>query len=71
LNLNILILQFNILYSIKKLKNKRLLSVGGNKMMAIVDASTGKLLASPPIGGRVDGAGFDQKRQLAFSCLIY
>jgi hypothetical protein len=40
-------------------------------MMAIVDASTGKLLASPPIGGRVDGAGFDQKRQLAFSCLIY
>src|ERR1035437_2191696 len=49
------------------LKNNRLFSVGGNKMMAIVDASTGKLLASPPIGGRVDGAGFDQKRQLAFS----
>jgi DNA-binding beta-propeller fold protein YncE len=49
------------------LKHNRLFSAGGNKLMAVVDASTGKLLASVPIGGRVDGAGFDQKRQLAFS----
>ena len=35
--------------------------------MAVVDASTGKLLASLPIGGRVDGAGSDQQMQLAFS----
>ena len=49
------------------LKNNRLFSAGGNKLMAIVNASTGNLLASLPIGGRVDGAAFDQKMQLAFS----
>jgi DNA-binding beta-propeller fold protein YncE len=49
------------------LKNNRLFSTGGNKLMAIVDAANGKLIASLPIGGRVDGAGFDQQMQLAFS----
>jgi DNA-binding beta-propeller fold protein YncE len=49
------------------LQHNRLFSAGGNKLMAVVDASSGKLLASVPIGTRVDGAGFDQVRQLAFS----
>jgi DNA-binding beta-propeller fold protein YncE len=49
------------------LKHNILFSTGDNKLMAIVDASTGKLISSPPIGGRVDGGTFDQTRQLAFS----
>jgi DNA-binding beta-propeller fold protein YncE len=49
------------------LENNRLFSVGANKLMAILDAGSGKLLASLPIGGRVDGAGFDQEMKLAFS----
>jgi len=49
------------------LQDNILFSTGDNKMMAVVDASTGKLLASPPIGARVDGGTFDQSRKLAFS----
>jgi len=37
----------------------RLFSVGGNKLMAVVDVNSGKLLATLPIGGGCDGAGFD------------
>jgi YVTN family beta-propeller protein len=48
-------------------KEQRLYAACGNKQMAVVDAKTGKLLASPPIGGGVDGAAFDPERRLAFS----
>jgi YVTN family beta-propeller protein len=48
------------------LENNRLFSVG-KKMMAIVDAENGKMLASPSIGDRVDGCAFDQLYKCAFS----
>jgi DNA-binding beta-propeller fold protein YncE len=46
-------------------KNKKLFSVCGNKMMAVTDIATMKVIATPPIGSGVDGAGFDSG--LAFS----
>ena len=49
------------------LNDNILFSTGDNKKMAVVDASTGKLLASPVIGARVDGGVFDQSAKLAFS----
>jgi YVTN family beta-propeller protein len=48
-------------------KKGRLFAGCGNKMMAIVDAASGKLLATPPIGGGVDATGFDPGTGLAFS----
>ena len=38
-----------------------------NQMMAIVDADSGKVLATPAIGQGVDANGFDPGTQLAFS----
>ena len=38
-----------------------------NKMMAIMDADSGKVLATPPIGEGVDANAFDPGTQLAFS----
>ncbi len=38
---------------------QRLFAVGRNKLMAVVDARSGKLLAQVPIGVGCDGAGFD------------
>lgn len=38
-----------------------------NKMMAIMDADTGKVVATPPIGQGVDANRFDPGTQLAFS----
>ncbi len=35
--------------------------------MAVVDADTGKVVATPAIGDGPDAAGFDDKNQLAFS----
>ena len=46
-------------------KNKMLFSVCGNKMMAVTDIATMKVIATPGIGSGVDGAGFDSG--LAFS----
>ena len=46
-------------------KNKKLFSVCGNKMMAVTDIATMKTIATPPIGSGTDGAGFDSG--LAFS----
>lgn len=37
----------------------RRLFAGCNKMMAVLDADSGKLLATPPIGAGVDGVAFD------------
>lgn len=39
----------------------------GNKVMAVLDSSTGKLLASVPIGAGSDGAAFDSSTGFAFS----
>jgi len=48
-------------------KNKRLFSVGGNAMMAVLDLETGKVLATPAIGKGVDGAAFDPASGCAFA----
>ena len=47
-------------------KHARLFAVCDGKM-AVVDADTGKVVATPPIGGGPDAAAFDAKYQLAFS----
>ena len=39
----------------------------GNKIMVMMDSTTGKVIATVPIGDRVDGAEFDPGTQLAFS----
>jgi DNA-binding beta-propeller fold protein YncE len=48
-------------------KNRRLFSGCHNKMMAVMDADTGKVTATPAIGQGVDANAFDADRQLAFS----
>lgn len=48
-------------------KNHRLFSVCHNKMMVVLDAESGKVLATPAIGEGVDGAAFDPAKGLAFS----
>lgn len=45
----------------------RLFSVCHNKLMVIVDTQNGKIVASVPIGERVDGAGFDPIKKRAYS----
>jgi len=47
--------------------NERLFSVCDNKMMAIVDAKSGKVLATPTIGEGPDAAAYDPGTKLAFS----
>jgi len=44
-----------------------LFSVCGNKLMMVVDAKNGNIIASVPIGDRVDGCAFDPGTGLAFS----
>ncbi len=48
-------------------EHNRLFSVCDGKKMAVVDAGTGKVLALPDIGDGPDAAGYDDKKQLAFS----
>jgi DNA-binding beta-propeller fold protein YncE len=48
-------------------KHMRLFSVCGNKKMAVMDATTGKVVADLPIGSGPDAAGFDPETGLAFS----
>ncbi len=49
-------------------KNRRLFAgCGGNKKMAIVDADSGKIVASPAIGDGCDATAFDADRGLAFA----
>jgi YVTN family beta-propeller protein len=48
-------------------KHQRLFSVCGNKIMAIVDAKSGRMVTTVPIGARVDGTVFDAKTELAFA----
>jgi DNA-binding beta-propeller fold protein YncE/cytochrome c5 len=48
-------------------KHRRLFAGCGNKMMAIVDADSGKVIATPAIGEGVDANAFDADKELAFS----
>jgi len=48
-------------------EHRRLFSVCGNKLMAVVDGDTGKLIATLPIGSGVDGVAFDPVTGFAFS----
>ena len=45
----------------------RLFAACSNKVMAIVDSTTGHGIAQVPIGAGVDGAAFDAEKQLAFA----
>jgi len=47
--------------------HRLLFSVCGNGLMAVVDADTGKVVATLPIGAGSDGAAFDPTTQNAFS----
>ncbi len=47
--------------------NRRLFAGCDNKMMAVVDADTGKVLATPPIGDGVDADAFDPGTGYAFA----
>jgi DNA-binding beta-propeller fold protein YncE len=49
------------------LKNRRLFAGCGNKMMAVVDADTGKVVATPAIGEGVDANAFDPDTNYAFA----
>jgi hypothetical protein len=48
-------------------KNRRLFVGCDNKMMAVVNADTGKVLATPAIGEGVDATAFDDEAGLAFA----
>lgn len=48
-------------------KHRRLFSGCHNKMMAVVDADTGKVVATPPIAEGVDANAFDPQTDLAFA----
>ena len=48
-------------------KNQRLFSVCDNKMMAVTDAGSGKVITTVPIGDEPDAAGFDAETKLVFS----
>ncbi len=48
-------------------KNRRLFVGCDNKMMAVVNADTGKVLATPAIGDGVDATTFDEETGLAFA----
>lgn len=48
-------------------KSRRLFSTCANRVMAVLDADNGKLVASLPIGARTDGAAFDPITKRAFS----
>ena len=48
-------------------KNRRLFAGCHNKMMAVVDADSGKVIATPAIGEGVDANAFDPGTGLAFS----
>src|SRR5208337_4035490 len=48
-------------------KNRRLFVGCDNKMMAVVNADSGKVLATPAIGDGVDATAFDDETGLAFA----
>lgn len=48
-------------------KGRRLFAGCSNKMMAVVDADSGKVIATPPIGQGVDANGYDPGTKFAFA----
>jgi YVTN family beta-propeller protein len=48
-------------------ENHRLFSVCANKLMVVVDAETGKVLNTLPIGSKADGASYDPDSKCAYS----
>ena len=48
-------------------EHNRLFSVCSNKLMVVLDAATGKVIASLPIGAGVDAAGYDPGTHYALS----
>src|SRR6267142_245276 len=48
-------------------KNRRLFAVCDEKVMAVVNADTGKVVATPTIGEGVDASAFEPATQLAFA----
>jgi DNA-binding beta-propeller fold protein YncE len=48
-------------------KQNRLFSVGSNRLAAVVDAGTGKVLATLPIGAGTDGVDFDPGTGCAYA----
>lgn len=48
-------------------KHHRVFAACANKLMVVLNAETGKVVTTLPIGSGVDGAGFDPELQLAFS----
>ncbi len=48
-------------------KTRRLFSGGGNKLLAVVDADSGKVITTLPIGGGTDGTEFDPTSRNIFS----
>ena len=48
-------------------KNRRLFAVCGNKLMVVVNADTGKVITSLPIGSGADAAAFDPGLSFAFA----
>lgn len=48
-------------------KNRRLFSGCSNKLMAVVNADSGKVITTVPIGGGVDANRFDPETQFAFA----
>jgi len=48
-------------------KNRRLFAGCDNKIMAVIDADSGKVIATPPIGEGVDANAFDPGTNLAFA----
>ena len=48
-------------------ENRRLFSVCANKLMVVVDAETGKIVATMPTGEKTDGAAFDPSLKYAYS----
>ena len=48
-------------------KNRRLFSVCGNRLMAVSDPDSGKVVATPAIGAGSDGVAFDPGTGYAFS----
>lgn len=53
--------------AIDRKKERLFAGCSGNKVMAVVDAKNGKLLASVPIGAGCDGTEFDASSGLAFA----
>jgi YVTN family beta-propeller protein len=48
-------------------KTRRLFAGCGNKVLAVVDADSGKVVATPAIGNGCDAAAFDAERSLVFA----